>query len=195
MTNSKIVIGVNEKDKKEAEPLFKNTLVDTRTAAPNTEQESEQEPVDENVWGNDHSILNRLDEKQLADRRLYTRVAYIQKVKCNAILESVEAQPVLLAKPIDFMVIDISMGGIGIICESEIALGTILAFNLTLENITYEIKCGVIYCYENDDKFRAGLKIAVMDKNFIRHLKIFVAKLSLQNRYGATQMNYINKVI
>jgi hypothetical protein len=76
------------------------------------------------------------------------------------------------------------MGGIGIICEHGINIGKILAIQLTLDNIPYEIKGEVVYCIRNDDKFRAGLKIVQRDKRFIRHLKIFVARISLNSIYG-----------
>ena len=82
------------------------------------------------------------------------------------------------------MIIDLSMGGIGIICEYELLVGTILFFNLSLDNIAYDIKCEVAYCLQNDDKYRACLKIVDRDRNFIRHLKILVARLSLQSKYG-----------
>ena len=76
------------------------------------------------------------------------------------------------------------MSGIGIICDEKIEKGTILAFNMKLEEIIHEIKYEVIYCIPNDDKFRAGLKMAEKNKDFIRHLKLFVAKITLRNNYS-----------
>ena len=143
-----------------------------------------QEPLDENVWGNDYSILNKLNEKQLADRRLYVRVRHVQRIECNAVHDSVESEPVFLARPIVFTISDLSMGGIGIICDSEISIGKILAFQLTLDGIPYKIKCEVVYCIHNDNKFRAGLRIVQKDRKFFMHLKIYVARISLNSRYG-----------
>ena len=76
------------------------------------------------------------------------------------------------------------MGGIGIICDYEIATGKIFSIQLVLDGIPYKIKCQVIYCIPNDDKFRAGLKIVEREKKFITHLKIFVARISLNSAYG-----------
>lgn len=185
MAGKKLVIGTGkEKDNNENEIILRDNNVRAPKSTPTTRQEPEQEQLDENVWGNDHTFLNKLDEGILADRRLYVRVIYIQSIKCNVIKESKESQPILLTQPIEFMIVDLSIGGIGIICEHEIKIGTILIFKLTFDNITYEVKYEVVYCFPNDDKFRAGLRMAEKDKEFIRHLKILVARLSLQSKYG-----------
>lgn len=185
MAGKKIVIGNGkEKDKKENEIILKGNTANTLKSTPDTTQEPQQETLDENVWGNDHLILNNIDESILADRRLYVRAIYMQRIECNTIKYNKDSELTLLSKPIEFMIVDISMGGIGIICEYEIKIGTILIFKLTLDNIAYEVKYEVVYCFPNDDKFRAGLKMAEKDKEFIRHLKILVARLSLQSKYG-----------
>jgi hypothetical protein len=184
MADNKIVIVHNrEKGKKETE--IKDITANTLGPIPSTNQE----PLYENIWGNDHAVLNKMDENLLADRRLYVRVIYMQKIECNTILEAIGSEPTVLTKPMVFTVIDISIGGIGIISECEINIGTILAFKLTLDNIAYEIKCEVVYCFPNDDKFRAGLKMVEKDKCFTRHLKILVARLSLQGKYGVQANN------
>ena len=187
MRDNTMVIGTSkEKDKKETSTIKMDILVNTQNTIPNTIQEPTQEPIYENVWGNDYSITNKLEENLLADRRLYARALYMQKIECNTILESMESEPCLLSKIMAFMIIDISMGGIGIVCEHEIMVGTILVFKLSLDNISYDIKCEVVYCLQNDDKYRAGLRIVDRERHFIRHLKILVARLSLQRKYGVS---------
>lgn len=115
---------------------------------------------------------------------MYVRVRYIRSTECTKICRSLDAEPVTLRKPITFTIVDISMGGIGIICDYIIELGTILIFNILLDNITYEIKYSVVYCIKMEDKFRIGLRIAEKDRDYIRHLKIYVARISLQSNYG-----------
>lgn len=188
MASSKIIIGNDKKrDNKETKPaLYKagKPLMDVVDTEQGINHEIEQIPVDENVWGNDYTILNKLDEKQLAERRLYVRVRHIQRIECSKVFDNIEVEPVLLPQPIVFTISDLSMGGIGIICEQVISIGKIFAIQLTLDAIPYDIKCEVIYCIQNDDKFRAGLKIVQKDKLFIRHLKIFVARISLNSNYN-----------
>lgn len=160
---------------------LKNATADTGSRA---SPETDQMPLDENVWGNDYTILHQLDEKQLADRRLFVRVRYFQKIECNAISDTAEIEPSFLRYPLTFMISDLSMSGIGIICDDRIDIGKVLAIQIMLDGIQYTIKCEVMYCLSNDDKFRAGLKIVEREKQFIRHLKIFIARISLIATYG-----------
>ncbi|HEX9061954.1 MAG TPA: PilZ domain-containing protein [Clostridia bacterium] len=187
MGNNRLVIGnKKEKDKSETNDL-RDIAGNTQTIAPDIQKEPSKEPIYEKLWGNDNNVLNKLDEQQLADRRLFVRAIYMQKIECKTILESLDSEPTILKRPIEFMIIDISMGGIGVLCEYEMNIGTILVFRLILDNIPYEVNGEVAYCFPNDDKFRAGLKIVNKDKQFIKHLKIFVARSSLQRRYGADE--------
>lgn len=181
---NKIIFGDDKKrDNKEINlDLYKAGKL--RISAEGPEQETVDIPVDENVWGNDYTIVNKLSEKQLADRRLYVRVRYIQRIECNKVFDNIEEEPVLLAKPIVFIISDLSMGGIGIISDHFINIGKIFAIQIKLDSIPYEIKCEAVYCIKNDDKFRAGLRVVQKDKSFIRHLKIFIARISLTSNYG-----------
>lgn len=185
--SNKIIIGEGrKKDKKETKRVLYVADKPQKTTV-NTEQETVQIPVDENVWGNDYTIINKLDATQIANRRLYIRVRYVQRIECRTTFDNIEEEPVLLAQPIVFIISDISMGGIGIICEQEISVGKIFSIPLKLDHISYDIKCEVVYCFQNDNKYRAGLKIVHKDKQFISHLKIVVARISLTSIYGALQ--------
>lgn len=195
MTNRIIISDGKKKEKIQSNPNPhivrgpKNIAAETeQKAAPEAGQEIAPEtvpiPVDENVWGNDNSILHHLDEKVLADRRLFVRIRYLQRIECTAVSDSSEAEPYFLPHPLVFMISDLSMGGIGIICDNEIDVGKVLAIRLNLDSIPYDIKCEVMYCFQNNDKFRAGLKIIQREKRFIRHFKIFIARISLNSAYG-----------
>lgn len=179
MKTNKMVIGSGK-----AEPVNKALNTDLGAVRESVNGPAVQRPVYEKYWGNESTIMNRLEGKLLEDRRLYARALYMQKAECNTLYESLDSEPVTLEEPMKFMIIDLSLGGIGIISEKEILTGTILSFKLLLDSISYDIKCQVVYCFENSGKYRAGLKIVDEDKNFIRHLKIFVARLTLQSMYG-----------
>lgn len=168
--------GIGEKDA----PLAETTIPDNVP-----EPSAEHMSLDENVWDNDLAVISKLDEQTLADRRLFVRIRHMRRVICKAIFEHPEGEPVTLKKPLDITISDLSMGGIGIICEEQINIGKILLLPLILDSILYEVKCEVVYCIRNDDKFRIGLRIIKRDKQFIRHLKIFIARISLENMYGS----------
>jgi hypothetical protein len=184
MATNKVIINNKEKNKKDKGSLINNTIAADQASDVNTGHECEQMPLDEKIWGNDNNILSQLNESQLSERRLFVRVRYMQQIECNTIFESISSEPINLKVPIVFTTSDLSMSGIGIICDEKIEKGTILAFNMKLEEIIHEIKYEVIYCIPNDDKFRAGLKMAEKNKDFIRHLKLFVAKITLRNNYS-----------
>jgi hypothetical protein len=184
MKNNTIVIGNEKKDNIESRTTAQEAFQAGLNLSAAVARETVQEPVHEKDWGNDPLVLNSLEGKMLADRRLYTRALYIQKIMCNTVLDGRGTEPSRLRDRMEFTVIDISMGGIGIVCEYEILTGTILLFKIVLDNIPYDIKGEVAYCFRNDGKYRAGLRVIDRDRSFIRHLKILVARLSLQSKYG-----------
>jgi hypothetical protein len=51
---------------------------------------------------------------------------------------------------------------------------------LVLEKIEYVVKYRVVYCIPHEDKYRIGLKLYEKNNLYKRHLKIYIAKLSLQ---------------
>lgn len=148
-------------------------------------QQTGELPLDENVWGNDRALVSKLDNEVLTERRLFVRVRHVQKLTCDTIYEDINKEPVKLASPLSFMSVDISAAGIGIVCENEIEPGKILGIRIILDRIPYDIKCRVVYCIPLDGKFRAGLKIAEKDKRFMRHLKIYIARITLTNEYAS----------
>lgn len=154
-------------------------------SADSDRQDTAASPLDENVWGNDRAILDKLDKEVLADRRLFVRVRHVQRIICNTEYEDIDKEPVYLRSPLEFMTADISVAGIGIVCDRELEPGKILGIRITLDRMPYDIKCKVIYCIPLDGKYRAGLKIAVMDKRFMRHLKIYVARITLTGEYAS----------
>jgi len=186
MINNKIIIGDKLRDKKGTKPdLFEIDTLQITTAVTDREAEkTEQIPVDENVWGNDYIILNKLSKKQLADRRLYVRIRHFQKIECFTVYDEIDVEPACLTQPIIFIINEISMGCIGAICDYKLSIGKILAIQLTIDNMPYDIKCEVGYCIKNDDKFRCGLKVVQRDRQFIKHLKIYIARKSLLSNYG-----------
>ena len=140
---------------------------------------------DEMIWGNDRIFMDRIDEVQRADLRLFVRIRYMQKVTCSTVYEDITKEPHELDKPLELMIVDISVGGIGVICEHEIDVGRVFGMPITLDGIAYDIKCEVVYCIPIEGKFRAGFKIVQKEKRFMRHLKIFIARISLTSTYAS----------
>ncbi len=190
MKNSKIVFKSEKDDKFDKHiPLKKDELYipEDEKKIPETKPVQETEAEDEEVWGNDSDLNRKLDADVLLEKRKYVRVRYIQNIICSKICTNIEDEQVELDKPIHFTVFDISMGGLGCLCSHEIEKGAILVFNIALDQFIYEITCIVVYCIKIEQNYRVGLRLAIRNKDYIRHLKIMVARLSLTSKYG--QMN------
>lgn len=136
--------------------------------------------IDENIWGNDIEFEKKLEEQFLADRRLFVRVRYFAEVLCNKIYRSGNNEPEILSCPFALSIIDISSGGIGAIGDEEIEIDSVLPIKLVLEKIEYVVRYRVVYCIPHEGKYRIGLKLNEKNNIFKRHLKIYIAKLSLQ---------------
>jgi len=185
MANSRIVIFNNKIEKKK-----KNIPEVNLKTAEITHSNEQLEPLDENLWGNDAVVLRVLDEELLAERRMYVRTLYTQRIECNTISKDIDSEPYILKKPLSFMITDISLGGIGMVSDYRVDVGSVLSFKIFLDHIPYEIKCEVVYCFENEGKYRAGLKLVEKNKEFINHLKIMVARLSLYSKYCNKKINF-----
>lgn len=154
----------------------KNSL----TEKPMEEHAPELIQIDENVWGTDLEFEKKLEEQFLADRRLFVRVRYFAEVLCNKIYRSGNDEPEVLPYPFSLSIIDISSGGIGAISDEEIEIDSVLPVKLVLEKIEYIVRYRVVYCIPHEGKYRIGLKLNEKNNIFKRHLKIYIAKLSLQ---------------
>lgn len=190
MANDRIVISSRAENPRKTDdkrPVAKEHEI--AAVSPAGQEIPVKEPLDEVVWGNDRSVRNNIDERTLADRRLFTRVKYVQQIRCNAILDDMGLEPILLDIPLRFLVIDISMGGIGIVSDDALKPGTVLSFEIRLDEVVYRVRYEVAFCFPNDGKFRAGLRIRERDRRFLRHLKIVVARLTLQNMLGKQLAN------
>lgn len=182
MADNKITIGKEnskEKNTAEIELLKKGELYVPVPEAYDRNKIPRPKSPDDNLWGNDWQINKSIDKDYLAEKRLFVRVRYIQHMECKISHMDPEESPHEPDRLMRFTIFDISMGGIGAICEEPVAKDSILVFSLQLDHMFYEINCQVIYCIPIDNVFRLGLKILTKEKNFVKHLKLFVARLSL----------------
>lgn len=190
MPDNKITIGVGRQEKDDKiQRIPKDDLYNSPIAPVESDpkQKQEQQPQDDKVWGNDSILDRQLDTEYLEEKRRYVRVRYLQNIECQSICENLNADPVRLNKPITITLSDVSMGGIGAVCSIQLDVGSIMEFNMSIDQLKYTILCEVVYCISMDESYRIGLKIVKKNKDFIRHLKILVARISLQAQYGNIQ--------
>jgi hypothetical protein len=81
-------------DKPTLEPAIdepkQELIINEPTHEPIINEPPRREPVYLKDWGNERAVLSRLEGKLLADRRLYARVLYILKIRCNTLFDSPE---------------------------------------------------------------------------------------------------------
>lgn len=182
MADNRITIGKGkpqiDKDK-DLELLKKQDLYIPEKEIETGEQPPQTQTSDENLWGNDWQINSLIDKDYLAEKRLFVRVRYFRPFECRMFCTSPDAEPEKLDSILKLTMFDLSMGGIGAICDVSVPKDDILFFPLLLDHMTYDVKCQVVYCIPIDHVFRLGLRILTREKQFIKHLKLYVARLSL----------------
>lgn len=185
MKRKKIVFGSDKSGKNDINKQLYDDAFDSKPAAQEKIEGNEVPEAEfENVWSNDYKVIQQLSDNLKAEKRMYVRVRHLQQIECKVMYEDLDAEPVKLKKPITFTTVDISIGGIGIICDQPIKVNTILQFEICLDDMYYLVEYMVVYCLNIDDKYRIGLKIVKRHCDFIKHLKIYVARISLQSKYG-----------
>jgi hypothetical protein len=185
MSNNKITLGVRKQDKTDkTQRISMDEEFNNLPVSPvEQEQKKEQKSADDSVWGNDTLLDRQLSKEHLDEKRRYTRVRHVQRIECRTIIENINTEYITLNKPIILTLSDISMGGIGAVSDQELKTGSILEFDINLDHLKYNIQCEIIYCVSMDESFRIGLSFAKKDKDFVKHLKILVARISLQSSY------------
>lgn len=182
MPNNKITIGVGKQEENDkTQRIPKEELYSS--VAP-VESEQKPEVLEDRVWGNDYILDKKLDKEHLDEKRMFVRVRYIQNISCDKICDDINSQPTTLTKPIKLVMSDISVGGLGAVCGQELNVGSVLEFDIVLDHLTYTIKCEIVYCILMEESYRIGLKIVRKNRDFLKHLKILVARISLQAQYG-----------
>lgn len=81
-----------------------------------------------------------------------------------------------------FEVIDVSLGGLGIISKSEFPTDVTLEFTFYLENIPYQVLTQIKWCVGNPFFNKYGLEIIGHNNMLFRHLQQFVIGNSMINK-------------
>jgi hypothetical protein len=97
------------------------------------------------------------------------RIDYYSKIQCTKSIQRGETKE--YEEPLELMLISVSVGGLSIISEEPFEKGTILIFNLKLEETLYEkVSANVIWTIKKGDMFRNGLGIMNISGKLYRHL-------------------------
>lgn len=104
-----------------------------------------------------------------AELRKSKRIDYCAKIQCTKSVFNGETEE--YEEPLEFMLINVSTGGLGIISEKFFEKDTILFINLTLEEEVYKkVAAKVMWSLKNGDGFRYGMEIANISGRLFSHL-------------------------
>ena len=116
------------------------------------------------------------------DNRKCTRVKFSVSIVCNMFSENAEIEPQKIKPPLIFDSLDISTSGLSIVGESPLPLGSVMRFDLTVENDIFPVTCQVIYSEREDGSYRLGLEFRDIEKELLKVLKTLVTRLSLMGK-------------
>ncbi|NLK35581.1 MAG: PilZ domain-containing protein [Gracilibacteraceae bacterium] len=104
-----------------------------------------------------------------ANVRKSKRIDYYSKIYCTKSIQ--EGRTEEYDVPIELMLINISIGGLGIISERIFEKDTVLVLDLKLEEVKYEkVYAKVMWVMKMGDMYRHGLEIFNVSGRLYKHL-------------------------
>lgn len=95
------------------------------------------------------------------DSRRSKRLDYYSKIQCIKSIYNGEAEEYKV--PLQLMLINVSIGGLGIVSERQFEKGTILFLDIKLEDEEFKMVASkVMWTIKKGDMFRHGLEISNM---------------------------------
>jgi hypothetical protein len=112
---------------------------------------------------------NGAEAAKLAEARKSKRIDYNAKIQCTKSIHSGETEE--YEEPLELMLINVSIGGLGIISERLFEKDTTMILNLTLEGESYKkVAAKVMWTMEKGGKFRHGMEITNISGRLFSHL-------------------------
>lgn len=162
-----------------------NKVLNSKSAINEIKRELEWLQLREYVLKSDKELSKQVEDDILTERRRYVRVKCIQKVVCSKLFNKKDPDyPIILDSPINLTLFDISIGGVGAVCESDIDIDTIMYFDFVLDMQPYKVKAKVVYCFPVDGLYRLGFRFVDAGKQLSNHIKKYVTRLSLYMLWG-----------
>lgn len=106
--------------------------------------------------------------------RNYSRVKHEDKAVCWRYYN--EKELIELDRPLEFYIVDISAGGVGVRSSSDISKGNILIFELPFGLSTYKVMGKVVWTDRRENHYRSGLEFVSIPFN-LRESIIELSKL------------------
>ena len=113
--------------------------------------------------------VNGIDAVKAAESRKSRRQDYYSNIQCTKKAYNGEVEE--YEEPLQLVLINVSIGGLGIISEKQFEKGTMLYLNIRLEDEAFErVTAKVMWTIKRGDMYRCGLEISNMSGRLYRHL-------------------------
>jgi len=112
------------------------------------------------------------DSNKNVELRKSKRVDYYSKIYCRKYIEDGQAKEP--EPPLELILINVSVGGLGVVSEQHFSNGTVLVLDITLEGELYEkVSARVMWGIKKGDMYRHGLEIMNISGKLYSHLNKF----------------------
>lgn len=106
---------------------------------------------------------------KLAELRKSKRIDYYAKIQCTKSIYNGNTEE--YEEPLELTLINVSIGGLGIVSERSFEKAAVLVLNLRLEEENYEkVTAKVMWTIKKGDLFRYGLEISNISGRLYSHL-------------------------
>ncbi|MHB1394395.1 MAG: PilZ domain-containing protein [Clostridia bacterium] len=106
---------------------------------------------------------------KLDELRKSKKIDYYSKIQCTKSIYNGETEE--YEEPLELMLINVSIGGLGIVSEKSFEKATILILNLKLEDENYKrVAAKVMWTIKKGNMFRLGLEITNISGRLYSHL-------------------------
>jgi len=111
------------------------------------------------------------DASKPANKRKIRRIDYYSKIQC--IKSTCEGRTEEYEIPLELTLINISVGGLGIISEKPFEKDAVLILSFKLEEVKYEkVSAKVMWMMKMGDMYRHGLEIMNVSGKLFKHLSM-----------------------
>ncbi|WP_026893624.1 PilZ domain-containing protein [Clostridiisalibacter paucivorans] len=107
--------------------------------------------------------------EELDYKRVHSRIMYSTRLECYRYYENNELKR--YNPPMELIMFDLSLGGIGVISEEYLKIGNVLMFTLKLNIMPYQVMAKVVWTYKIGHMYRSGLEFVGMPNGLVREIK------------------------
>lgn len=109
------------------------------------------------------------EDKNFVEMRKSKRIDLLSKIYCSKCIYNGDTEE--YSEPIELTLLNVSVGGLGIVSDKLFEKGSVLVLRMDLEEVSYEkVTAKVMWNMKKGDVYRHGLEITNLSGKLYRHL-------------------------